>query len=379
MLNIVSGDFGGVYDTKTNAGKAVWGGVAAPADNFGSSCAYLSTGTPSGSNLCGGAGPPAGPLSGGSGAAIAGYQIWSGTISNTSPVKLDIGSPDGAAALYGALLCPQAKDTCGADWGAAKVKDFTAATAAPVDVKLGALDDSIACSYVIRAKCEAPYMQTLTGVTAEEAKVTWTILEYGANAGQGLITKAHADTINAATTPAHATLTAGADLGLLPKESGTAAENAGKHTDTSKGKVGEQGLNNAGFPKVRHVRFKGDQSTGVPVDSYLLFEAIAAKKAEYAAYTAAKAAYDTKRTDYDTKLDAAQVILDAQKKDIFKAWFPTEADKTALAAVPKRPIGEKPALPAAFTGPVAVAKATPATDQVPGLLNDVAAALSAPW
>jgi len=238
LLNIVSGDFGGVYDTKTNAGKAVWGGVAAPADNFGSSCAYLSTGTPSGSNLCGGAGPPAGPLSGGSGAAIAGYQIWSGTISNTSPVKLDIGSPDGAAALYGALLCPQAKDTCGADWGAAKVKDFTAATAAPVDVKLGALDDSIACSYVIRAKCEAPYMQTLTGVTAEEAKVTWTILEYGANAGQGLITKAHADTINAATTPAHTTLTYGADLGLLPKESATPTENAGKHTASNKGEVG---------------------------------------------------------------------------------------------------------------------------------------------
>jgi len=73
------------------------------------------------------------------------------------------------------------------------------------------------------------------------------------------------------------------------------------------------------------------------------------------------------------------VILDAQKKDIFKAWFPSEADKTALAAVPKRPIGDKPALPAAYTGPVAVAKAATAGDQAVGLLNTVAETVSAPW
>jgi hypothetical protein len=73
------------------------------------------------------------------------------------------------------------------------------------------------------------------------------------------------------------------------------------------------------------------------------------------------------------------VIIDAQKKDIFKAWFPSEADKTALAAVPKRPIGDKPSLPAAFTGPVAVAKDATAANQAPGLLNTVTETVSAPW
>jgi hypothetical protein len=87
-----------------------------------------------------------------------GYQVWtSDAPSSSSPVKLDL-TTDGAAPLYGALLCPQAKDLCGSAWGDAKVKDFTAATAAAVDVKLGALDDTTACSYVIQAKCEAPFM-----------------------------------------------------------------------------------------------------------------------------------------------------------------------------------------------------------------------------
>jgi hypothetical protein len=117
----------------------------------------------------------------------------------------------------------------------------------------------------------------------------------------------------------------------------------------------------------------------VPVPSYLAFEAIATKNAEYAAYNTAKAAYDTKRTEYDTKLEAAQVILDAQKKDIFKAWLPSRADKTAIAAVPKRPIGDKPALPPAYTGPVAVKKSIYPEDQEPGFLNSAAEVVSAPW
>ena len=73
------------------------------------------------------------------------------------------------------------------------------------------------------------------------------------------------------------------------------------------------------------------------------------------------------------------MIIDAQKKDIFKAWFPTEADKTALAAVPKRPIGDKPALPAAYTGPVAVLKDGTPANQVVGLINDAPNVVSAPW
>ena len=375
-MHLVGGDFGGTYATHTAAGKGVWSSATiTPAAGLGTSCAFLGSATLGPSNaICGGGAN--GPLAA-AGTANAGYQIWSATPSATSPVKMDISS-DGAAPLYGALLCPQAKDHCGAAWGDAKVRDFTAATAAAVDVKLGALDETTACSYVIRAKCEAPYMQALAGTAAEEAKVSWTILEYHADVKQGMIGSTDATTINAATTPA-TTITGTAGTQYLLKETTTAANHAGLHTETDKGAVGYQGLNNKGFPKVSHVRYKGDQSTAVPVDSYLLFEAIAAKKAEYAAYNTAKAAYDTKRTDYDTKLDAAQVIIDAQKKDIFKAWFPTEADKTALAAVPKRPIGDKPALPAAYTGPVAVLKDATAANQVVGLINDAPNVVSAPW
>jgi hypothetical protein len=102
-------------------------------------------------------------MTGTSNAPAAGYQLWSSAAaSGASPVKLDLATK-GAAPLYGALLCPQAKDLCGTAWGDAKVKDFTASTAPPVDVKLGALDDTTACSYVIHAKCEAPYMHLNVG------------------------------------------------------------------------------------------------------------------------------------------------------------------------------------------------------------------------
>jgi hypothetical protein len=113
----------------------------------------------------------------------------------------------GAAPLYGALLCPQARDVCDRanTWGTAKLKDFTVAATAPVDVKLGALDDRTACSYVVRAKCEAPFMQANAGRAADEAKVTWTILEYSATPAQGHIPASLVTTLNTATAPAQTT------------------------------------------------------------------------------------------------------------------------------------------------------------------------------
>ena len=377
LASIVSGDFGGTYDTIANAGKAVWTVTAiTKADGLGSSCAY--TGAGDGAKCVTAS---TGPLT--AAATVGtGYQLWSNAApSATIPVKLDI-TAAGAAPLYGALLCSQARDVCdvGDAWGNAKLKDFTAATTAPVDVKLGALDDRTACSYVVRAKCEAPFMQANPGVAADEGKVTWTILEYSAAPAQGTIGATLANSINTATAPAQTTgFVKAVDLSLFPIESATAGNNAQPHTGTDKGAVGQQGLQNKAWPKVSHVRWKGDQGGAVPVESYLLFEAIAAKKAEYAAYSTAKAAYDTKRVDYDTKLDAAQVILDAQKKDIFKAWFPSEADKKAIADVPKSPIKEKPALPSAYSGPVAVFNHGTATDQAPGLINTATAAATAPW
>ena len=73
---------------------------------------------------------------------------------------------------------------------------------------------------------------------------------------------------------------------------------------------------------------------------------ISAKRDEYEAFNTAKTAYDTKKTDYNTKLTAAEKVTDAQKTDIFKAWFPTKEDTDAVKAVPMRP--SPPSLPAAF-------------------------------
>lgn len=80
-------------------------------------------------------------------------------------------------------------------------------------------------------------------------------------------------------------------------------------------------------------------------------KALAEKRDEYATYETTKAAYDTKKSDYDTKLAAAEKVTDAQKKDIFKAWFPTKEDTDAVKAVPVRP--SKPTQPAATMLPQA--------------------------
>lgn len=95
---------------------------------------------------------------------------------------------------------------------------------------------------------------------------------------------------------------------------------------------------------------------------------INAKAKEYDAYNTAKTAYDTKKSDYNTKLTAAEKVTDAQKTDIFKAWFPTKEDTDAVKAVPVRP--SKPDLPAALpTNVYAVKKAGTATDQVAGFVQ----------
>ena len=111
--------------------------------------------------------------------------------------------------------------------------------------------------------------------------------------------------------------------------------------------LGCQGCNAAGFPVAKHHRYVGDG--GVDTNAYVILEWIAAKNAEYKAFTTEKTAYDTKRADYDKKLEAAEKVTDAQAKDIFKLWFPTKEDTDAIKAVPVRP--SKPTAPTAYQGP----------------------------
>jgi len=89
-----------------------------------------------------------------------------------------------------------------------------------------------------------------------------------------------------------------------------------------------------------------------------LLEAIAAKKAEYAAFAGKKTTYEAARTAYNTALDAAEKLKkDTLSKDIFRLASPTDADKKILNAVPKVP--QKPSPPAAYTGPALATKASP--------------------
>ena len=89
-----------------------------------------------------------------------------------------------------------------------------------------------------------------------------------------------------------------------------------------------------------------------------MLEAIAAKKAEYAAFAGKKTTYEAAKTAYNTALDAAEKLKkDTLSKDIFRLASPTEADKKILDAVPKVP--QKPSPPAAYTGPALATKASP--------------------
>ena len=111
------------------------------------------------------------------------------------------------------------------------------------------------------------------------------------------------------------------------------------------GSVGKQGLEDNFYWKVKSA-FKGKdaRTQGISVSAYWLLHFIHAKKLEYEAFNLAKTAYETKKNDYNNKLTAAEKVTDAQKKDIFKAWYPTKEDTDALKAVPVRP--SKPDVPA---------------------------------
>jgi hypothetical protein len=188
--------------------------------------------------------------------------------------------------------------------------------------------------------------------------LTYSVLEYGEGPTYLTSNEALAVALATAASPAISGLTKNlaADLQKTLKWDTTATALAGA--------AGKQGLEAASFPEVTSVA-KASQ-TGQSVSAYWLLHFIGAKKAEYDAFNTAKTAYDTKKSDYNTKLTAAEKITDAQKTDIFKAWFPTKEDTDAVKAVPTRP--SKPALPTALpTGTrYAVKKAAAAGDQTEG-------------
>ena len=103
-----------------------------------------------------------------------------------------------------------------------------------------------------------------------------------------------------------------------------------------------------------------------------MLEAIAAKKAEYAAFAGQKTTYEAAKTAYNTALDAAEKLKkDTLSKDIFRLASPTDADKKILNAVPKVP--QKPSPPAAYTGPALATKTSPTGAELANVVQAVAA------
>ena len=276
----------------------------------------------------------------------------------------------GNSPIWGAAYCPQANDACDKNNALAlkKIKTFASASDAAVTVQLTEkLTDSISCSYFIEATCDAPYVQYKADPASwptAGADLDYSVVEYNGvttSAANATPDDATAKLIVPETGPASvAGLTKGpwGDIKKIPKWPAATA---------LKGANGKQGLDDADFAKVTSYP-KGSQS-GIDHSAYFLLKFISAKRAEYDAFNTAKTAYETKRTDYNTKLTAAEKITDAQKTDIFKAWFPTKEDTDAVKAVPTRPM--KPELPSALPTDVefAVKKAGTASDQVAGLVQ----------
>jgi len=103
-----------------------------------------------------------------------------------------------------------------------------------------------------------------------------------------------------------------------------------------------------------------------------LLEAIAAKKAEYAAFAGKKTTYEAAKTAYNTALDAAEKLKkDTLSKDIFRLASPTDADKKILNAVPKVP--QKPSPPAAYSGAALATKTGPTGAELKNVVQAVAA------
>ena len=248
--------------------------------------------------------------------------------------------------------------------GSKKVKTWASASDAAVTVQLTEkLTESQSCSYVIEATCDAPYMQNsadLSAAWSDAGKdLTFSVLEYGNDVTKVASADSAKIALTTAANPAIGGLTknVAADLEKTPA-SATVATALG-------GNIAYQGIEGTAYPEVTSVP-KASQ-TGASLSAYWLLHFIGAKKAEYDAFNTAKAAYDTKKSDYNTKLTAAEKITEAQKTDIFKAWFPTKEDTDAIKAVPTRPM--KPELPAALPAGTrfAVKKAAAAGDQAEGV------------
>ena len=188
------------------------------------------------------------------------------------------------------------------------------------------------------------------------AKLVFSIMEY----------KTFADTTNfPAFNTAFATSASSTTLTTTGKKSKLTDAEFKKLPDFSKttniqadkGAKNAQGLWASDNALATYYQTKGKAGTA-DVDPFFVLKALAAKRDENTAYETAKSAYDTKKTDYNTKLAAAEKVTDAQKKDIFKAWFPTKEDTDAVKAVPTRPM--KPTQPAATMLPQGVKpEATP--------------------
>lgn len=245
------------------------------------------------------------------------------------------------------MLCPTSKDICDTTgaWGASKELAISAGTSKTVT--LGAVTDKQACSYIVKGGANAPFFHLDGAATsAEVAKLTFTVYEWTNEAtaatylNDGTVFDGWTGDVDATQatlqTDAKASLVTKATLTKWPVFVDTYTDSS-KVSDLSTVAQNKQLIPDATFGVVKHYYIKGTSTNEDPVNPYYAYQAIKARNDEVKLWETAKAAFDTKKTDYDTKLAAAEKIIDAEKADIFKAWFPAEADKTTKSAVPERP------------------------------------------
>lgn len=233
----------------------------------------------------------------------------------------------------GLLACSQDKVTC----GGAKYTTFADAKATKTTLTMKVADDKTACSFVLAATCDTPYVHVdgADYTAAKYADLVWSINEY-----QTLTSGQWADDTRGFT----------AADGKCAKL--TLAQVKTVPMDTYNGNKWVTNANpeqaNQLYPKAELYPIKAVAAVKSVAEANVLLALYAAKKKEFADFETAKAAYEKLRTDYNTKLTAAEKLQkDEINKDMFRKMTPTEADLKVLNAVPARP--NYPTQPAAYT------------------------------
>lgn len=276
--------------------------------------------------------------------AVHGTGNAAATINTGFFVYLGVFTTNAGDKVAGVPACSTSKDVCVGD-KFVSIADKAAGAAKEVILKI--VDHKQACSTLIEAKCDAPWVQ-LSGGTSYDAtnavKLSYSVVEWETATGN-VWTSAEATKVVAGK-PTTLTQLSTANIQLFLK-------NQAADPTANPGAASNQGQTSK---TVKLQQFKSD-TNGRSVPAHLVWQFFSIKLAEYKTFNTDKAAYETKKTDYNTKLDAAEkLVKDTLSKDIFRLASPQAADKTILNAVPVRPMN--PSVPAAYAGPTKALAAT---------------------